>query len=414
MIVLFFLNLSAYVFLSLYQVYYMSSRFNLGAINPFTIAFAVSFPVLFLQIFGGPVFLLDDAFRNEYYIYALFVTNLELFFTLALVMVSFQLCRRSSFLSNLDRFFIARRPIGRSRLIFIQALSLGLFFVCFLLLSQDYGLWNWLREPRTGYQLYRVGNGHWYALSLLFLSVSFALDSLVRRRSTSIYFSTLFHIVLVYLLGSKGFVLSFAIFFLIVMWFRRSRYIRIYATVVPLFAFGLMLQNFGAQDFEAILRYFDYFVNSAMYFEAYFSGEIDLFLGKIWVTDFYKYIPRAIYQDKPFVYGFLHVNEFFFPGEAEKTNTPAFGGPVGLFADFGVAGVIFGSIFNLKVFFEVVFYHILYRNFGVSEVYKNANVLYLFLWLFAPSFLVFFGGIYSVLIFSFFIFSVSIIGRVRL
>ena len=49
------------------------------------------------------------------------------------------------------------------------------------------------------------------------------------------------------------------------------------------------------------------------------------------------------------------VNEHFFPGAAEATHTPAFGGPVPYFADFGLIGVIVYSFFNFQLIFSNIY-----------------------------------------------------------
>ena len=134
-------------------------------------------------------------------------------------------------------------------------------------------------------------------------------------------------------------------------------------------ALVLMLVNFFSSigynadgtDYEKVLSYFDYYVNSALYYKEYYSGKIDLFNGKIFFSDFWSLIPRGLFPNKPYVYGITHVNEYFFPGEAEQTNTPAFGGPINYFADFGIFGVIFLTFFDpLKFIYYFFLCHILF------------------------------------------------------
>ena len=77
-----------------------------------------------------------------------------------------------------------------------------------------------------------------------------------------------------------------------------------------------------------------------MYFKEYYSGKISLFYGQIYFSDFCTLIPRGLFPNKPYVYVITLVNEYFFPGAAAETNTPAFGCPISYFADFGILGLI--------------------------------------------------------------------------
>ena len=247
------------------------------------------------------------------------MTNIHLLGSYLLMVFVLKVCKNNTFINEKLLYQIKPIKIKRVRMLVCSLFFLLLFFCSFLLLSQKFGLLNWITNPRMGYQLYRVGAGHWYALCLLFLSTSYTIAALYSKKITNLILVSLFHIVLVYLLGSKGSILSFVTFFMIVLWYRRSKYFtKILYAGIPL-GFGVMLLNLNPQDIMDIVKYFDYYVNSAMYYEAYYKGEIELFYGKIWITEFYEYVPRILFPDKPFVYGFLHVNEHFFPGAAEAT-----------------------------------------------------------------------------------------------
>ena len=86
-------------------------------------------------------------------------------------------------------------------------------------------------------------------------------------------------------------------------------------------------------DYEKVLSYFDFYINSSIYFKEYYSGKFILFYGQIYFSDFWSLIPRGLFPDKPYVYGITYVNEYFFPGAAAESNTPAFGGPISYYAD---------------------------------------------------------------------------------
>jgi len=411
---LYLINFLIFLLLTCLPIIYYSRYFGLGFFNPISIPFFIFSPVLLVKTFVGPAYILDGGLYNPWFNFALLMTNLSLFFSFFLVFVTIKLIERNSFLRYKMINLIRPYPLRRKRMVFTAALFFILFLVSFTLLTKNFGLFNWIFDPRAGYQLHRVGVGHWYALSLLFLSVSYTLSLLYSKNIISLVFVFSFYMVFVYFLGSKGFILSYAIFFLIILWLRKSKYFKVLLLIIPPVGFGLMLKNLNPNEFADVAKYFDYYANSAMYYKAYFKGEIDLFYGYLWLTDFYQYIPRVIFEDKPFVYGFLHVNEFFFPGAAEATHTPAFGGPIASFADFGVLGVIFSSLFSPSSFFTVVLIYNLYSNINIGDVRLKSNFLYLFLWLLAPSFLVFFGSIYMFFLFFIISYLISFINRVKL
>ena len=107
------------------------------------------------------------------------------------------------------------------------------------------------------------------------------------------------------------------------------------------------------------------------------------------------------------------VNEHFYPGAAEATHTPAYGGPVFYFADFGVIGVILAAFLNINVVLQTILYYVFYKNTNIMDIRYNSNRLYIFIWLLAPSFMEYFGSI-SVILFYFIIKTISTINRIKL
>ncbi|PCJ29317.1 MAG: hypothetical protein COA99_19530 [Moraxellaceae bacterium] len=352
-----------------------------------------------MTIFAGPLFILQKGLFDYWFNYALCMTNISLFFSLLLVIITLKFSNKNNFIKY--KFMSIMRPVKlkKNRMLFSSIFFLLLFFLTFILLTRDFGLLNWIANPREGYQLHRVGNGQWYALSLLFLSVSFTLIMVYTKTVLKTIFVFFFYAFLIFFLGSKGFVLSYFIFFLIILWYRKSKYFKKLFLILPPIGFFLLILNFNPNNLADIFKYFDHYINSAMYYEAYSKGEIKLYYGYIWISDFYHYLPRILFPDKPYIYGLLHVNEFFWPGAAELTNTPAFGGPLAAFADFGILGVLLSSLFNLSLFVEIIFYFILYRDNSLNNIRENSNKLYLFIWILAPSFMIFFGSLYMIILF---------------
>lgn len=414
MIFLYSLNILFFIFITTFKVYYLSKYFKFKFLNPISIPFFIGLPVVIMKVFGGPVFILTNGLFNVWFNYALAVTNIGLATSFLVIYSTIKFSERNSFIKNKLIHIIKMYNPKKNRMILVAMFFLFLFVIMFILLSRDFGFINWLMNPRIGYQLHRAGNGQWYALSLLFLSTSYTIMMIYSRKISSLLLILIVYVLLVFLLGSKGFILSYIIFFVIILWLRRSKYLKRALFIIPIMGFGLMLLNFNPSKFIQIASYFDYYANSAMYFEAYSKDEIDLFYGKIWLTDFYKYVPREIYPDKPYVYGFLHVNEFFYPGQAEKTNTPAFGGPMPAFADFGFIGVILFAIFDFGLIFHTILLYLLYKNINLYYIRANSNNFYLFIWMLAPSFMTFFGTIYSIILFILIVKIISIFNRIKI
>lgn len=414
MLVLYLINIISYLFIEVYKIYYLSRYFKIGFLNPISLQFMVSFPVIIMKVYIGPMFMLDNGLFNLWYNYALFLTNISLLIQFFIIYFTLKFAERNSFINHRLLSIVKPYKPKKYRMIIAALFFLLLSFLTFLMLSKDFGILNWLLNPREGYQFYRTGKGHWYALTLLFLSTSYTIVMLYIRNFIMLFFTFIIYISLIYILGSKGFILSFVIFFAIILWLRKFRYLKLTIMVLSLIGFLLMLLNFKPADIFYVIAYFDYYVNSAMYFQAYFKGEIDLFYGKIWLTSFYGYLPRALFPEKPYVYGFLYVNEFFYPGLAEESHTPAFGGPIEAFADFGFIGVILFELFNFKTILNTILLYLLYKNIDLQSIRSNSNNLYLFIWMLAPAYMTFFGSVYSVVLFVIIMKVISFFNRVKI
>jgi hypothetical protein len=140
-------------------------------------------------------------------------------------------------------------------------------------------------------------------------------------------------------------------------------------------------------DIGEIFAYFDYYKNSAMFYETFFNDRIKLFFGQIYLSDFWGVVPRALVPSKPYAYGITLVNEYFWPGAAEATHTPAFGGPVAYFADFGIIGVVFFSLFNPVKFITYFFLGQLLKHYNYGNIKDHPVLLSLFILFVAPVFL---------------------------
>jgi hypothetical protein len=289
------------------------------------------------------------------------------------------------------------------------------FLICFIVVSfSSFGIINWIIDPRQGYQFHRTGYGVFYAFSYLFLSTSCVLFTLYAKRISSVYIASIVFFGSAYLLGSKGYILAIFVYFLILLGIRRRSHLYKFSVVGVIIVIPMLLINFGSADLSDIASYFDFYPNSAMYYREYFANKIDLFYGEIWVSDFYSWLPRSVFPDKPYVYGFLHVNEYFFPGAAEATNVAGFAGPVAAFADFGVLGVIFFGFMNVQVFFNFFLFQALFRDYDENNIRDKSDKLYVFIYLFAPLYLAFFNFLLGLIVYMIVISSISFLNRLRL
>ncbi len=413
MIFLYAINITLCLILSTLPVVYLSRYLKLGFINPMSIQYFINLPFLLFATIVGPLFILDKGLEDGWFNFAIFMENIQLTCTMLTTLFCVKLVSKSFYLKYRLINIFGSCEIRNARMLLASLIFLILYFVAFLLLTKNVGLVNWVANPREAYQYSRAGAGHWYALSILFLSVSYVLMIVYSSREWKAFLLFFFYLPLVYILGSKGFVLSFSIFFIIYLWFARSKLLFYSFYLIPVLAFALLLLNFNATNLLAVINYFDFYVNSARYYEMYSNGEINLFYGYIWLSDFYQYLPRALYPEKPFVYGITNVNEFLFPGAAEETHTPSFGGPVRSFAEFGILGVILSSLFNPLTFINIVLMFNIYSRGDLCSIRMRSNTLYMFIWAFAPSFLVFFGAIYSVIIFGVIMIILSVINRLK-
>ena len=410
----FIVNLSFFFFLTIYKPYYLSNFFRFSFINPITLNFIVSLPITLFSILLGPALLLNDSLLNKYYQSVVFISNVSLTFDLLVMIWVLQyLNKRIRYdydIQKAQHFRLTARRLALMGIIFF------ILFLCsfYMLASHSFGLSNWISNPREGYQYHRSGAGQYYALCITFLSVSFVTLSLSLKNNSTVILGAIIYISVSFFMGSKGLVLSFFIYLLIFLSIRRYRYLSTLLGFLTPIVFLLMILNFGNVEFQSIVEYFDSYVNSASYFEAYFNNEIDLFSGKIFITSFWELVPRALYPEKPYVYGLLYLNEHFYPGAAELGHTPAFGGPLKEFADFGIAGVILFSTFNIMNFVGTFLYYILYKNLDMYTIRSNSKYFYLYLWLLAPSFLMFFAFPLNLILFGSIVFIISVLGRITI
>lgn len=399
--ILFVLNLAVATVLLFWPVWFSRTQLRLPWVNPFTILLVLSLPVSLMKLFGGPLILIENGLFSPGFQYAVLMTNLQTLAQTAGLVCFYRLFGAM----RVDRQLPLRRVVLRPRDLRRAArVFLWIYLLClYLLASAEFGVANWIANPREGYQLYRTGQGHWYALSATALSVSFLLSFLARPLPWAVLRSTVFHLVLSYFLGSKGVMLSFFGAALVFLWFLRWRHLtRLLVLGSPLLFGALIFNLFLALSdgfaLQSILEYFDYYKNAADYYMGYLSHEIPLFYGEVAWGSLWSYVPRALWPDKPVVYGVLMINEIFYPGQAELTNTPAFGGAVEQFADFGWPGVLLFGFFSVQSVATALMSYFIFRRPGLHLPNVTLATVLVLLVQYAPAFGTFFPGLLYLLL----------------
>jgi hypothetical protein len=357
-------NLFLAVALLTVPLWFSRRYLRLPVINPLTITMLVWLPFELMKLLVGPALLIRGGLFDPAFQYAVLMGNVLLVSQTSGMVFFFKLATAC----RLERYLPFRstpltpRQLRRASWVFV-----GIFALAFCsLASAELGVLEWLENPRVGYQLYRVGQGHWYALSLSALSVAAMLAYFAKPVPISILRKTLLFLALAYLLGSKGVILAHFSATLVVLWFVGWRHVtKVFVLGAPLVFLALLWNLYltygDAFELQSIINYFEYYKNGATYYRGILNGDIRLFEGEVFFSSFWAYVPRALVATKPFVYGVTHVNEIFFPGAAELTNTPAFGGAVEQYADFGVIGVIVLGFFGGQAVFNAAVYYLVFR-----------------------------------------------------
>lgn len=262
--------------------------------------------------------------------------------------------------------------------------------ICFVFLIRESSAGRlWLVDPRNAYLDGRAAAGHWYVLSQTFLFVAY-LHWLYFSRPKSrmlVLLGTLAALVAFRYFGSKaamvGVILAGGVYYNYFV--RRFSWREIglgLATGIPLVVISPWLQG-NFDSLTGTLMYYDYFNNASMYlctadrFSPMYGGG---FLSSLW-----EYVPRRFVPEKPYVYGNIVINEYFFPGAARTGYTPGWLPWIALHLDFGPLGVALGAM-GLGFLNKAIYtYFLKYRTFlgflcflqtAFIPVLKLAPVLY--------------------------------------
>jgi hypothetical protein len=383
------INITASVLLLFWPVWFARTQLRLPWINPLSIILMTALPVDLMVIFGGPLSLIEEGLFDIGYQYALLMTNVLMLAQASGAFFFFRLSKSvgAHLYMPFQQVLFESRDFRYSSRFFLMVFV----FALFMLASAEFGVLNWLLNPREGYQLYRAGQGHWYALANSAIAVSFVLAFLARPTVGNLLYITAFYLGLGYLLGTKGVLLAIFTTTIVFFWFLRWRHLGKLVLVGMPLVFGLMTLNlylaFGdGMELQSIVAYFDHFKNGADYYRGYLNHEVGLFHGEVVMSSLWAYVPRSLWPDKPWAYGITLVNEVFYPGQAELTHTPAFGGAVEQFADFGPLGVVLFGFFSSKAILTGLLSYLIFRKPGLRFDRVTLSTVMLILVQYAPAF----------------------------
>lgn len=421
MILLYVLNILLFFFTGIFSAVYLSRRFRLGAVNLLTIPLSIGLPIGALTTFSGPYFFLEDGCFNPYFQYALLVNNVHSLISGLTVIVLIRLAVTWRPLIRLgERIANSGGPAKPERMRTAAVVFLVLYAFSFLMLTKSFGLVHWLADPRSGYQYHRTGAGQWYALSLSFLCVSMVLATTYARTTVRALALAPVYLGLIFLLGSKSFIIGFTLYLINILAIRKFKYLTPFAIVIlgagAVSTISTFIQSLGGFGIQEISSYSDYFVNAAMYYRDYLSGAYPLYHGQVALTSLWDLVPRSAYPGKPYVYGDILVDEHYFPGAAAQTSTPAFA-TVAYFSDFGWLQVIFTSIVDVPQFvgagiLSLVLPRLAALNLN-AQIPHSRFLSYVFILVVAPYFLYYFEFPLNTFLFLFVMGTINFVSKVR-
>jgi hypothetical protein len=203
---------------------------------------------------------------------------------------------------------------------------------------------RWVTNPRDVYITNRAGVGLLWAAYQWMVMIAFIFWLWDRRPSSSVsIIGLIVYVVLLYFSGSKGMVLLGLFAWLAYIqyvgsglgWLRLSGV----AGSMAIGFISLLAFHGSAGELNGWIYYFDYLNMTALAFD-----RTDILaeygLGRGMISDLWKYIPRAIWPDKPYEYGVCLIHRELFPGMAETGNTPGVAPWLLSYYDYGLIGVV--------------------------------------------------------------------------
>jgi hypothetical protein len=313
--------------------YAIVSRKDGSMLNWLTPAVALGIPAHFLFPYLYTLFFQTDAsLYSQIYCYACYV---------AMIVVSALVYRWIKFPALGWR---GPRPETRWAHWIILGLSLLVFAPVLIQFRAQ------LLDPRSIYQETRGGYGLTFFGSAALLDIAVIL--FLFRKSHNIILDSLFWILTIASClehGSKGQLLTFFWIWLLYKVYVERRSFRVLqaARIAVFGAFAVVgsFLLFGnaqlAELIESVSKYADYNRNAALVID---DPNRPLYFGQLAIEDeFYSRIPRAIFPNKPTLFGAFRLIHYYFPDAASDDWAPDFG--MGFpYADFGPLAIFYVAL----------------------------------------------------------------------
>lgn len=207
----------------------------------------------------------------------------------------------------------------------------------------------WITNTREAYISYRAGAGLFFALTQWLLTFAMLYIIWTTKPTTlKLVFILLSFCWIMSFLGSKNNILTLVIIVIAYynFYIKKIRLVTfsfIGAAISISFLYLLVAQG-SYQSFSESVKYFkDYFDTTAQFISRF--NEFDLRYGGGWLSSLWFYVPRGVYPDKPYEYGFTLIHQVLFPAAAASGHTPGLLMWSLAYLDFGVIGVFSYGLF---------------------------------------------------------------------
>ncbi len=415
MFLLYFINVFFFIPVYLYILYLYRKKYDYPLYSIPTFIILLTIPVLLLKRTGS-AFVDLIKIDNPYFQFSILMDNVQLLIILAqtIILIKYLNLFEKLFFKIFSVFKIFNlKKITNSNSNYIFYLTFLFYALSFLILTNtNTNTISWILNPRNGYQFAREGAGVWYAFSIIFLGVNSTILFIYRTNKVKKFIiNVILYSYLWYLFGGKAYIISFFLLVLLstTIHFDYSvtrKIFKIGISIVFLLILFLFFNNgFNlslTDSVDSIFSYFDHYYYSSLFYEDVFKSNFNFFNGKIFITNFYKYIPRSIFHDKPYVYGSVLLNEIYLPGYAALGHTPEFAGQAPYYADFGLSGVVIYNIFDLNFLIKTFFFLLILKNTKNKEAIFNSYYFAPAIFSFAPAFSQFISFPFDILLLIFF------------
>lgn len=228
----------------------------------------------------------------------------------------------------------------RYRIYLVLSIAVGTFsFV--ILANRGSGLYNWIFNTRKSYITGRSGNGVWYILFQLMIATMTSLIFCISAKNMKGMLLFLIPLVAALFTGSKNIILGVAVVVVLYydMYVRKIKTISL--AIIGALMMGFLLLLLNIQGGTSLISYSDYYRNFILFLNRQIEVGWEYKFGQITFENFFwKMVPRAIYPNKPKIYGVVRIVAMFYPKSSILAgNTPAFSEHILSYADFGLIGV---------------------------------------------------------------------------